>query len=215
MAIVAKSLCASAVVLVTAMFWSDGARANADSTTFIGLGIRGITYTPTKSGDADSPKAKQETSTDNLSDPMLCERVSAPLSLSFEVSADGCIHGGGYWTFAHGISSHMELIYYPFAARMDIRGDSSVEVERSLIGNFYILGKGGVAKVTHGQTQNTPLTYSTDFVEFGGSVGWSFQYSQTVAFGVEAGYMLGSVMSSATSGSSSLITAGTTLTLAL
>jgi hypothetical protein len=69
--------------------------------------------------------------------------------------------------------------------------------------------------VTHGQLSDTELTYTSDLVEFGGGVGWSYRLTKTLATGVEASYLVGSILSNATSGSANTITALASLTVFL
>lgn len=197
------------------------ARSEALSTTSLGLGIRTVTYTQAKSKDVPTEAeeaassgsgAKAGQTEDTYSDPILCQRISTPSSLGLELGAGGCIHGGGFRTFAHTVSMHVQLIYYPFASRSSIDDDASIRVRRMFFGDLYLVGQGGFAKITHKESQETPVTLTTDVAEFGGGIGWTYRLYDKIAIGAEGFYLVGSILSSATSGSTNMIIASLTVT---
>jgi hypothetical protein len=202
---------------MSSLVFAPLAHAEALSTTSMGIGIRNVTYTenkPSTGADSESTGTAQ-TNQETFNDPMICQRVSTPSSLGLELGAGGCVHGGGFWTFSHTISAHLQLIYYPFASRTRIDDDGSIRMRRQFFGDFYIIGQGGFAKITHGQSQSTPRTFSMDLVEFGGGAGWSYRMFNNVAFGVEGFYLFGALLSKATSGSTSIMTGMASLTVFL
>jgi hypothetical protein len=207
----------------------SAARAEALSTTQLGFGIRDISYTqaPSKktgaTGDgsggttdastaaSDDQAAQHET----FQDPLICHRVSTPSSLGLELGAGGCIHGGGFQVFAHTISAFAQLIYYPLASRQRIDDDAAIRVRRQFFGDLYFLGQGGFAKITHKEDPDIRPTLSTDVAEFGGGIGWSYRMFDKMAFGVEGTYLIGTFLSPATTGSTSMITATGSITVFL
>jgi hypothetical protein len=201
-------------VLLLTLGVSGSAFAEALSTTEAGFAVRTMTYTKNKTqnfqqsddpekADDDTNKQKEEV----LDGPTVCQRISTPSSLGLELGAGGCVQTGGFRTFAHTISANVQLIYYPFTSRSQIDDDASVHMNRQFFGDFFVFGQGGFAKVTHSQSTDTELTYTSDLVEFGGGLGWSYRISKGLAVGAEASYLVGSILSNATSGSSNTITA--------
>lgn len=198
-------------IAVLSVSVANHARAEALSTTSAGLGIRTISYVSAKDdsndplGDLSGDKNKQKT--EILQDPILCQRISTPSSLGVELGAGGCIQGGGFWTFAQSISAFVQLIYYPLASRTQIDNDASISMQRQFLGDFYLLGHGGFAKITHNQSESTNVSLPMDVLEFGGGVGWTYRLFGNVAIGLEGNYLVGSIMSKATTGSTNIIIA--------
>lgn len=205
------------VLLLAFLGASTAANAEALSTTSGGLGVRTLNFTKAKSDKVltEETEAESQSDIETLNDPVLCQRVSTPSSLGLELGAGGCVHGGGYRTFAHSISSHLQLIYYLFASRSVIDHDDSVRMRRTFFGDLYLIGQGGFAKVTHDQSRDTVVTLSTDVVEFGGGLGWSYRVMGNVAVGVEGTYLVGSIMSRATTGTTSMMLATGQITVFL
>ena len=184
------------------------------STTSIGIGMRQMNYTSAKSDTATADK-EAEAVDESFDDPMLCERISTPSSLGIEIGAGGCIQTGGVWAFVHTVSSHVHLIYYPLASRSRIDNDSAVSIQRKLLGDFYLLGMAGFAKITHGEIAESNASYTMDVLEFGGGAGWSYRAFEYVSLGIEGSYLIGSIMSSSSTGTTSLMTAAATITVFL
>ena len=180
--------------------------SEALSTTSFGIGIRNISFVEAKAANqVDDETLDRGAKEEPLSDPMICQRVSTPSSLGLELGAGGCVHGGGFWTFAHSISAHLQLIYYPLASRTSVDNDLGLKMKREFFGDLYLIGQGGFAKITHNQAQNTPVTLSMDVLEFGGGVGWTYRVMQKLAIGVEGTYLVGSILSSSATGSTNMI----------
>lgn len=194
------------------ILFSGVAHSEALSTTTAGIGIRTISFVEAKSSTGVDVEEAGEQNIEPLQDPIICQRISSPSSLGLELGAGGCVHGGGFWTLAHSVSAHFQMIYYPFASRTSIEDDLGLKMKREFFGDFYLMGLGGFAKITHNQAQNTPVTLSTDVLEFGGGLGWSYRIGSTLGFGFEAKYLVGSILSDATSGSTNMLIAGASLT---
>jgi hypothetical protein len=178
--------------------------AEALSTTSAGLGIRNITFTKTKKEVVEDPEASG-TQINNYSDPILCQRISTPSSLGVELGAGGCVHGGGAKSFAHSIGANLQLIYYPFASRTNIDNDDAIRLRRQFFGDLYISAQGGFVKITHAENKTSDATYSTDALEFGGGIGWTYRLTKSMALGLEGNYLMGSIMSTTVAGSTNLM----------
>ena len=85
----------------------------------------------------------------------------------------------------------------------------------SPIAIVYLVGQGGFAKITHDESEKTPVTLSTDVIEFGGGIGWSYRVSAKVSAGVEGYYLVGSILSRATTGSTNMLLASALVTVFL
>ncbi|TWW10734.1 hypothetical protein E3A20_06180 [Planctomyces bekefii] len=207
----------SLLILAAISFSSSTVQAEALSTTSAGMGMRTISYTQAKAaGQTEAQSTQNGTQkTEALNNPILCQRVSTPSSLGLEIGAGGCVHGGGTQTFAYSVSSHLQLIYYPLASRSRIDDDAAVHVNRMMFGDLYLIAQGGLAKISHAEITGTPRTLATDIFEVGGGLGWSYRIFSKSSLGIEAYYLIGSFLSKATTGTTSMMEVAFSMTMFL
>jgi hypothetical protein len=197
--------------LLILLSFSEASLAEAPAISSVGLMTRTINYSLSGVGGAGGGASKAEV----LADPLICERVSTPSALGFEVGAGGCAQLGGTYTFAQAVSMHGMLLYYPLASRASLNDEGALRMRHLSFSNFYIVVLGGFTKLTHQQILETNLTVSTDILDFGGGVGYSYRFFKYTAIGVEGYYLSGSIISNAVAGSTSAIFAGATVTFFL
>jgi hypothetical protein len=187
---------------------SADVRAEAPAISSIGFMSRTVTYTQIGVGGV----AVGSTQTEPITDIAFCERVSTPSALGFEMGAGGCAQLGGSYTFAQTISAHGMLLYYPLASRASLNEEGALRIRHLSFSNFYLVLIGGFSKITHKQVPETNLTISTDVLDVGGGIGYSYRFFKYTAIGFEGYYTSGSIMSKAVQGSTSAIFAGGTIT---
>ncbi len=199
------------VLALSKLISSSTALGEAPVTTSVGIMNRSISYTLVSATGGTTPT---DTSTKNeaISSPAICERISTPSALGFEMGAGGCAQVGGTYTFAHAVSAHVMLLYYPLASRSKLDDDGALKMKLISFSNLYILLIGGFSKITHQQALETNLTISTDVMDVGGGLGYSYRVFNDAAFGAEAYYLSGSIMSNAVTGSTSALFAGGSVT---
>jgi hypothetical protein len=182
--------------------------AEAPVTTSVGILSRSIEYSSTAGVTGVEGAGQSET----LAKPTICERVSTPSALGFEIGAGGCLQTGGEYTFGYTISTHMLLLYYPLASRSNFDDDVALRSKQGSFSNLYIVLLGGFSKITHQQVAETNATISSDVLDFGGGLGYSYRLFDYAALGAEGYYLSGSIMSKAVSGATSAFFAGGTVT---
>jgi len=191
-----------AVILGPTVISSSMAFGEALNTTSVGIGTRTGTLTPQNVGSDDSANASSEAKAEPFEQEglMVCNRVSTPSSLlSMEIGAGGCMMMNQEQTedlpnFAHSISGHVAVLYYPFASRRKSNEDSAIRIKLISFSNVYIMGMGGFSKFTTAQALGT--TRSNDALDAGIGGGYSYRLFKYVSFGAEGYYMHSSILSS-------------------
>lgn len=202
------------LLVLTGVWWSPrAARAESFSTTTFGVMNRTVSYqSPDMAGQASSGS---RTTNENLSGSLLCERVASPTSFGLEFGAGTCLQTGGVRSFLQSMSGQINLLWYPLVTRTATEGDMGVRTRVVTLANFYLIGVFGFSKITHAQSQITNVTITSDTMDFGAGIGWSYRLFSSVSLGAEATYVNGSIMSKASTGSSTAIAAGGVITVSL
>jgi hypothetical protein len=189
------------------------ALAESFSTTSFGVMNRTVSYqSPDFAGQSSNGS---RTTNEALSGSLLCERVASPTSFGLEFGAGMCLQTGGVKSFLQSLGGHVNLLWYPLVTRTATEGDVGVRTRVVTLANFYLIGMFGFSKITHAQSEITNVTITSDTMDFGGGIGWSYRLFSSVSLGAEATYLNGSIMSEASTGSSTAISAGGVITVSL
>jgi hypothetical protein len=190
--------------------------AQAISTTTAGMTTRTVALTfPGETSVDGSNDGAGTTKPEQISGLFLCERISSSSSINIEFGVNGCLQQGGLKTFMSILSVNLNLIYRPFRIMSSQTDDSAMKLSIQDKNEFYLIGVGGFSKITSSQRAETNLSVATDTLDFGGGVGYSLQISQNLKLVGEANYIIGSVMSSFASGSSSALQLGAGIRMTL
>ncbi len=78
-----------------------------------------------------------------------------------------------------------QLALVPLVTRTQLKGHG-LRTRVVTLANFYLIGVFGFSKITHAQSEITNVTITSDTMDFGVGIGWSYRLFSSVSLGAEA-----------------------------